>query len=103
MKEGVWHKTKSKVVLWASEQGNWHFAGVQGKLAEELRETYGKSARGFGSLPVLVKIGKTEWKTSIFWDSRSKGYLLPLKAAVRRAEGIMDQDEIEFQFQVRLD
>ncbi len=90
------YKIKSKVVLWAGEQAAWHFAGVGGKVAEELREKYGKHQRGFGSIPVEVKLGKTIWKTSVFWDSKGKGYLLPLKASVRKAEGVMNGDEITF-------
>ena len=79
----------------------WHFAGVSGKQADEIREKYGKSHKGFGSIPVEVTIGKTTWKTSIFRDSRSKSYLLPIKASVRKAEGIYDGDEIIFTFELQ--
>lgn len=96
------YKVTSKVVLWAGAQGNWHFAGVDGDAAKELRETYGKSSRGFGSLPVDVVLGKTVWETSIFWDSRSKGYILPLKASVRKAEDVFAEDEIAFTIRIRI-
>lgn len=45
---------------------------------------------------VQVRIGKTTWETSIFPDSRSGVYILPLKAKVRRAEGIRAGDTIAF-------
>lgn len=100
MTKGKIYKVRSKVVLWPGEQGNWHFAAVKRDVAKGLRDRYGKSSRGFGSLPVLVKIGKTEWQTSIFWDSHSSSYLLPLKAAVRKAEDIWADEEVVFEFEV---
>ncbi len=41
-----------------------------------------------------AKIGKTNWRTSIFPDSKSGTYLLPVKATVRRVEGIDDGDTV---------
>lgn len=72
----------------------WHFASVPRKESAEIKNKFGKISKGWGSLPVLVKIGKTEWKTSIFPDKRSASYLLPLKADVRKKEGIMNGDKI---------
>ena len=86
----------SKVKRWVGEMAAWHFAGVSGKKADEIREKYGKNHKEFGSIPVEVTIGKTTWKTSIFRDNRSKSYLLPIKASVRKAEGVYDGDEITF-------
>lgn len=66
----------------------WHFISVPKNQAQEIREIYGGAARGFGSLPVRVTIGKTIWNTSIFLDAKSGTYLLPLKAVVRKVEKI---------------
>ena len=41
---------------------------------------------GWGVIPVLSRIGATEWRTSLF--PREGLYALPLKDAVRRAEGV---------------
>lgn len=68
----------------------WRFLTLPKKAALEIKENYGKRARGWGSLPVEATIGKTAWKTSIFPDKKSGSYLLPLKAAVRKAEKIQD-------------
>lgn len=87
-------------MLWAGEQGAWHFTGVKGDIAKEIRENFKALSGGFGSVPVMVKLGKTEWKTSIFWDSRSRGYLLPLKAKVRKAEDILAGDEVTFSIKI---
>src|SRR3989338_9864774 len=74
----------------------WRFVNIDKKQSTEIREKFGKGSRGFGSLPVNVTLGKTKWKTSIFPDKRSGTYLLPLKAFVRRAEGIAEGDTIAF-------
>jgi hypothetical protein len=39
-------------------------------------------------LRVKVTIGATEWQTSIFPDKKRATYVLPVKQAVRKAEGV---------------
>lgn len=88
----VWN---GKVWLYPGAVAAWHFVSVDKKISEKLRAKYGKKARGFGSLRVTAAIGNTTWETSIFPDKQSGCYLLPLKAQVRRAEGIGDGDEVK--------
>jgi hypothetical protein len=66
----------------------WHFITVPKWQGQEIRRLLGGSARGWGSLPVEATVGTTTWRTSIFPDSKSGSYLLPVKAAVRKAEGL---------------
>lgn len=66
----------------------WHFVSLPEDLADEIDEVHGHRAAGFGSLRVDVAIGSTRWSTSIFPDTKRGTYLLPVKAAVRRAEGL---------------
>ncbi len=85
-----------KVWLYPGDMAAWHFVTLTKKIGQEIKETYGKSAKGFGSLPVMVTVGATTWKTSIFPDRRVGSYLLPLKAKVRKAEDIEAGDVITF-------
>lgn len=78
----------------------WHFLNVDKKQSATLKEKYGKKRRGFGSIPVHVTIGETSWQTSIF-PSKEGMYILPLKADVRRKEGIDAGDSTLFSFFVR--
>jgi hypothetical protein len=87
---------KEKVWLYPGDMAAWHFITLTKKVGQEIKETWGKSARGFGSLPVEVTIGKTVWKTSIFPDKRAGSYLLPLKAQVRKKEDIEEGDLVKF-------
>lgn len=50
--------------------------------------------RGFGSVRVKARIGGSRWDTSIFPDSKADTYLLPVKASIRKAEGLYDGDPV---------
>lgn len=79
----------------------WHFITVPKKESTQIKEKHGKNARGWGSLPVSVTVGKTTWETSIFPDSKTGTYLLPVKAVVRRAEGIGEGDSLSISLIIR--
>lgn len=68
--------------------------------SEKIKKKYAGPRRGFGAVRVSVKIGKTVWQTSIFPDKRSGTYLLPLKAKIRRAEGVFEGDAITFTLEI---
>lgn len=87
--------------LWSGEgQGSWHFLTIEGDAGEAIsaheamRRLELGSGRGFGSVKVEAQIGGTSWKTSVF-PSKTLGWILPVKASVRKAEGIVAGDEIE--------
>jgi hypothetical protein len=81
--------------LWEWEgKSAWHFISVPQEESDEIRERP-RMARGFGSVRVSVRVGTSTWKTSIFPDSKSGSYLLPVKKAVRESEGISPGDTVE--------
>ncbi|WP_194408820.1 DUF1905 domain-containing protein [Microbacterium cremeum] len=81
---------ESDVFRWdAREDSSWFFTAVPPELSDDIREVP-RPARGFGSVRVRARIGGSEWTTSIFPDSKSGSYVLPLKKAVRDAEGLVD-------------
>lgn len=63
----------------------WYFLTISGDVAQAIRASSGRKA-GFGSVRVTATIGATSWQTSLFPAKELGGYLLPLKAAVRKAE-----------------
>ncbi len=71
------------------------------KDGEDIKKHFGKKQRGWGSLPVVVTLGKTSWKTSIFPDKKSGTYLLPLKAEIRKKEEIFSGDKVSFSIEIR--
>jgi hypothetical protein len=79
--------------LWSSEGGSWHFITIPAEQAVEIRLESAASGprRGFGSVRVAAAINGVAWKTSIF-PQKSGGYILPVKAIVRRDAGIAADD-----------
>ena len=84
----------STVTRWQGAAA-WHFNTLPPELAEDIRRFCGDLAAGWGSIRVDARIGETQWSTSIFPDKASSSYLLPVKAAVRRAEGIGEGDDVD--------
>ncbi len=90
------YRLKGEVVLWPGMQGAWHFVHVDKANSAKIRKAHGASKRGFGAVKVKATIGETSWTTSIFPDSKSGSYALPLKASVRRAESLAAGDPVAF-------
>ena len=88
------------VFLYPGESANWHFVPITKAIGIEIKEKYGKYAKGFGSLPVTVTIGKTTWQTSIFPDKYSGSYILPLKAQVRKREEVIAGEKITYKIKL---
>jgi hypothetical protein len=69
-----------------------HFVTVPDEDAGAIEATAAVVSYGWGMIPVTVSIGDTEWKTSL-WPKDGL-YVVPLKAAVRKAEGLELDDVV---------
>lgn len=87
------HIVKARVWEWQGK-GTWHFVTIGKQDSDEIKKDWVWPRKGFGSIPVNVKVGKTLWKTSIF-PEKGGTYVLPLKKSVRQAEGIKIGDVIQ--------
>ena len=95
------HTVTATIWIWNSDKGAsaWHFLTIEGQAADDIHATAlmrrmeGGPKRGWGSLKVRATIGDTRWNTSIFPD-KQRGWLLPVKAAVRKAEGLVVGDDV---------
>jgi hypothetical protein len=75
--------------VWEQDgSASWFFISLPEQHADDIEAEFGQRAGGFGSVRVEVTIGSTTWATSLFPDNKRATYLLPLKKAVRKAEGI---------------
>jgi hypothetical protein len=79
----------------------WHFVTLAKGTADEIRAYAGKDKRGWGDIPVEATVGSTVWRTSIFPDSKSDGFVLPIKADVRKAEGLSVNDLVDVRLELR--
>lgn len=86
---------------WQGEgPGAWYFVSVPKEYYQELRMLSSPLKAGFGSIRVKATIGDTAWDTSIFPDTKSESYLLPIKKQVRLAEGLNEGSETKVELVV---
>ena len=64
----------------------WHFITVPDVECGELEASSAFVSYGWGMIPVAARIGATAWKTSLF--PKDGRYIVPVKAWVRKAEGL---------------
>ena len=88
---------------WNGASGaSWHFVTITGEAAEILSATalmrkLEGLGRGFGSLQVSAQVGDCAWQTSVFPQNdptAGQTWMLPVKAAVRKAEGLTEGDPV---------
>jgi hypothetical protein len=80
-----------EVIYWRGP-APFYFVPVPGEESADIKAISNDVTYGWGVIPVTVRIGKTEFKTSLF--PRGSLYLVPLKVAVRKAEHIEEGDTI---------
>jgi len=90
--KGIKYEFASKVWKYTGPAG-WHFISLPKRLAKEIRENLKWQEEGWGRLKAIAKIGKSEWETAIWFDTKMKTYLLPLKAQIRSKEKIAEGDD----------
>ena len=70
----------------------YYYVALPDEDSADLKEASAMLTYGWGVIPVQVRIGDTEWETSLF--PKDGCYLVPLKDRVRQAEGLDEGDEI---------
>ena len=80
--------------LWLVPNGSWHFVTVPEETSDEIADLAEGRSGGFGSVRVEVVCGGSTWRTSLFPSKAEAAYVLPVKAAVRRAENLEPGDVI---------
>ena len=78
----------------------WYFVTVPAEECAELEATSAFVSYGWGMIPVAARIGDTEWTTSL-WP-KDGSYVVPLKASVRKAEGLNEGDTVVIRLGVDL-
>ena len=76
----------------------WYFVMVPEDESVDLEAVSEEVSYGWGMIPVTAQIGRTEWETALF--PKDERYVVPLKAAVRRAEQIELGDVVAVQLTV---
>lgn len=77
----------------------WFFVTIPEKESRDIKAISNIVTYGWGVIPVHVRIGKTEWTTSLF--PKDGRYIVPIKADVRKTEKLSEGDEVTVQLEVR--
>ena len=85
----------------------WHWRGpaphyfvtVPAEHCRDLTALVRSVTYGWGMIPATIRIGKTEWKTSLF--PKDGGYIVPIRANVRRTEHLQEGDTVTVRLEVR--
>lgn len=73
----------------------WVFVSLPSEASDAIRVVPRPPKPGFGSIRVEVTLGGSTWRTSIFPDSKAGCFVLPVKKAVRTAEGVEIGDRVD--------
>jgi hypothetical protein len=80
----------AEVFPWDEEGPSWRFGRLPDEVADDIRAQAAPSRSG--TVRVVATIGTTSWNTSLFPVKDPPGFLLAVKAAVRRSEHVEDGD-----------
>lgn len=94
------YKIRAKVWIYPGVSAAWHLVTVPKKLSAKIKAHFGVVHRGWSSLPVRVTVGRTTWRTSMFFEKKRGAYILPLKAEVRKKEKISAGATTALSFQI---
>lgn len=76
----------------------WYFVTVPPQECSDIKILSNSVTYGWGMIPVTVRIGKSEWKTSL-WP-KDGSYIVPIKTTVRKAERLEEGDTVTIQLEV---
>lgn len=83
---------------WEARPDLWVFVTLPLPQSQEIADVPRPRA-GFGAVPVRVRCGTSTWTTSIF-PGEDGAYVLPLKKAVREAQGLELGDVARFSLEL---
>ena len=89
---------RGRVIEWRGP-APYYFVPLPEDEAAEVRDVAAMATYGWGVVPVVAEVGGATFETSLF--PRDGGYLLPLKAAVHRPQGLVPGDDVTVTMTVR--
>lgn len=87
-----------KIFFWRGPSP-FFFVSVPEKQSEDIKAVSNLVTYGWGVIPVIVRIGRTEFTTSLI--PKDGLYLVPLKVAVRKAENLSEGDMVTGRLEIK--
>ena len=88
---------QGKIWFWRGP-APWFFVTVPEQPSRDLKAISSLVTYGWGVIPVYVRIGSTEYTTSLF--PKDGRYLVPVKASVRKAEDLQEGDTVTVRLEI---
>ncbi len=88
-----------RVIEWRGP-APYYFVPVPDQESADIREVAAMATYGWGVIPVRARIGDVAFETSLF--PKQGGYLLPVKDAVRKPQGLLTGDDVTVEMTIRL-
>ncbi len=89
----------SEIIEWRGP-APFLFAPVPSKYTAEIKATAKSASYGWGVIPCGITVGKTIETTSLM--PKDGNYLLPIKVAIQRAEGLALGDKVPAKISIDL-
>ena len=89
---------EGKIIYWRGP-APFLFVTVPENHSRDIKAISSIVTYGWGVIPVYVRIGKTEWKTSLF--PKDGRYLVPIRVSVQKAENLAVDDKVTIQLEIR--
>jgi Domain of unknown function (DUF1905) len=86
-----------EIIYWRGPSP-FHFVTVPEEQSAAIESVSSLVTYGWGAIPVKARLGNTDFKTSLF--PKGDLYLVPLKDAVRKAEGVVLGDTVAIRLQL---
>ena len=87
-----------EVVFWRGPSP-YYFVRLPGEQAAAVHAVSRMATYGWGCIPVSARIGDSDFGTALF--PKDGGYLLPIKAVVRKAEQLEQGDVVPVRMVIR--
>lgn len=85
------------IVYWRGP-APFYFIPLPEQVLDDLTPVANELTYGWGCIPASVTVGDTTFTTSLF--PKDGGFMVPVKVAVRRAEGIDEGDQVAVRLSV---
>ncbi|WP_291381201.1 DUF1905 domain-containing protein [Demequina sp.] len=89
------YRFSADLYLWDARTDSWVFVNLPEDIADEIEDAAPEPRRGFGAVKVEVTVGGTTWRTSVFPSKEAATFVVPIKRAVLKAEGLTVGDRVK--------
>lgn len=79
--------------LWRhNSEGGWYFITLPSDYSNEIRSNLQWQEEGWGRMKAIAQLKGINWNTSIWFDTKKKSYILPIKSEIRKKLLLQEDD-----------